>query len=360
MSKVKVSIAGVGCCASSLIQLVQLAKQGEVLNGIMFETIGKYKASDIEFVSAFDVSSTKVGHDISEAIFAYPNVAEVHVEVPYLGVCVNPGVLNDGLDGYLSEVVVPSGEVQKTRLEEIIEELKNSNADVLVCYLPTGAANDVRNYAQAALEADVAFINCTPEIIARDEELRERFLKAGLPLLGDDMRSHLGATTLHTALIELFRSRGISIDNTYQLNFGGNMDFYNLSDSTRNRSKQKSKKNALFASGINATDVAAGPNGYVKYLEDQKVCYLRLEGTSILNSKINMEVRLDVEDSPNSAGVIVSAVRIAKTALDNLDSGTIVDSTCPCLFKSSVEPMSESEGLLAIQTYVKEHTDGKN
>ncbi|MED1060305.1 MULTISPECIES: inositol-3-phosphate synthase [Bacillus cereus group] len=353
--EVRVGIAGVGSCASSLVQLVEYIKSDPELNntGIMFDSIGGYKAEDVKFVCSFDVSDTKVGLDLSEAIFAYPNAAQKHIEVPYLNVEVSAGLLADGLKGILSTKVNSHKDSELATIDDVTEVLKNTKTDVLVCYLPTGAKQAVKNYAIAAANANVAFINCTPELVSRDKKLNSLFKEKKLPLLGDDMRSHVGATTLHTALIELLHSRGVTVDNTYQLNFGGNMDFYNLSDSSRNKSKQISKKNALYAAGIDATTVAAGPNGYVEYLQDNKVCYLRIEGSSILGSNISMETRLEVEDSPNSAGVIISAVRIAKTALDNKEFGEVIEKTCPCLFKSPVEGMTESEGLTAIKNYIE-------
>lgn len=354
-NKVRVGIAGIGSCASSLVQLVEYIKAGgeKHTTGIMFDSIGGYKPEDVKFVSAFDVSDTKVGMELSKAIFAEPNSATNHIDVSNLAVTVSPGPLADGLTGVLSKKITPHIDCEHATVEEVTDILKETQTDVLVCYLPTGSTQAVKNYAMAATNANIAFINCTPEPICRDERINNLFKEKKLPLIGDDMRSHMGATTLHTALIELLHSRGITIDNTYQLNFGGNMDFYNLSDSLRNQSKQVSKKNALYAAGIDASSVAAGPNGYVEYLQDNKVCYLRIEGTSILGSNISMETRLEVEDSPNSAGVIITAVRIAKTALDNQEFGEIVDDICPFLFKSPIQGMTESEGLSAIIKYVE-------
>lgn len=353
MDKVKVAIAGVGCCASSLVQLVYYSK-GNNRKGIMFDKVGKYSPSDIEFCLGFDVVDEKIGLDLSEAIFSYPNVAEKHIEVPFLGVKILPGICNDGLNGYLSEKVVPSTKCKNIDKKYIVDRLIENKCDVLICYLPSGSAVDARLYAEAALEARVAFINCIPEFIARDNELQKKFELAGVPLLGDDMRSHMGATTIHTALIELLQSRGISIDNTYQLNFGGNMDFYNLSDSTRNKSKQYSKKNALNSAGIDASNVTAGPNGYIEYLNDTKICYLRIEGTSVLDSPINIELRLEVEDSPNSAGVVITAVRIAKIAKERGLSQQKVNEVMACLFKSPYIGKTESDSLNLIRNFVKE------
>lgn len=355
MSNIKVAIAGVGSCASSLIQLVQLAKNEDHrdLSGVMFEKIGPYFADNIDFVCAFEVDNNKVGLDLSEAIFTSPTVAIQHIEVPNLNVVVDAGALHDGLEGNLSDLITPHPDSIDKNIESIVSKLKEKEVDVLVCYLPTGSYNAVRNYAKAALQANVAFINATPEPVSADEGFQKEFLDKKVPLLGDDMRSHLGATTLHTALIELLLSRGLTIDNTYQLNFGGNTDFLNLTQPTRNASKQKTKKSALYAAGIDAENVAAGPNGYVKYLGDEKVCYLRMEATSVLGSNITIETRLQVEDSPNSAGVIISGIRVAKLAKDR-GLGGVIDEACPLLFKNSRHGATESEGLKLFKDFLIE------
>ncbi|MCJ8174438.1 inositol-3-phosphate synthase [Clostridium botulinum] len=351
---IRVAIAGVGSCASSLVQLVYMAKEkesNEDLAGVMCNKIGGYLAKDIDFVCAFDVDNEKIGLNLGDAIFSKPNVAVKHLEVPKLGVNVEVGPLFDGIDGQLSEIIKPHPNSLKNDVDFITKRLKETEADVLVCYMPTGAKDAVRAYAIASLNAKVAFINANPELVVRDEELQRRFAENNVPLLGDDMRSHLGATTLHTALIELMHSRGIEITNTYQLNFGGNMDFLNLASPNRSISKQKSKKNALFAAGIDASRVSAGPNGYVEYLGDNKVCYLRLEGNSVLNSDISMEIRLQVEDSPNSAGVIINAVRVAKGAKDK-NIGGVIDDVCPLLFKSPRVGATETKGLQSFVNFV--------
>jgi myo-inositol-1-phosphate synthase len=355
---IKVAIAGVGCCASSLVQFVYMVKETqehEKLFGVMYDQIGGYHISDIEFVCAFDVNKKKIGIDLKTAIFTEPNIAKEHFKIPLVGIKVEAGPLLDGISGDLSKIIQPHDDCYKNDLEFVVKRLKETQSDMLVCYLPTGAAEAVQLYANAALIAGVAFINATPEVISRNEKFVSDFFKKSIPLLGDDIKSHLGATTLHTAIIELMHSRGIKIVNTYQLNFGGNMDFLNLSSHNRSITKQISKKNALFAAGIDASKVSAGPNGYIEYLGDDKICYLRLEGNSVLNSNISIELRLQVEDSPNSAGVMVNALRIAKVAKDNRIGGTI-DDVCSFLFKSPKVGTTESNGLNLFKNFIDKYS----
>ncbi|EEM69055.1 MULTISPECIES: inositol-3-phosphate synthase [Bacillus cereus group] len=352
-NNLRVAIAGVGSCASSIVQLVAMAKNNNEnkLSGVAYSQIGEYQAKDIEFVCAFEVDERKVGLDLSEAIFTEPNMSIKHVEVPNLDVIVEPGPLLDGLEGNLATVIKPHEKSYYSSVDYVVSKLEEAKADVLVCFMPTGSSDAVRAYASAAVKAKAAFINATPELISNDPFFKKAFEEAGVPLLGDDLRSHLGATTLHTALIELMHSRGIDVTNTYQLNFGGNMDFLNLSNPNRSASKQISKRKALSSAGIDASTVAAGPNGFVEYLGDRKVCYLRLEGNSILNSPISMEIRLEVEDSPNSAGVIINAIRCAKLAKDIGLSG-VVEDVCPMLFKSPPKGATESEALSLFEGFI--------
>lgn len=357
MRNIRVALAGVGSCASSLVQLISLAKMSvsAQLPGVPFQKVGQYSAGDIDFVCAFDVDERKVGRDLADSIFADPNVAFKHHDVPHMGVEVKTGPVLDGVEGNLADVIQVAKQSYKENIETISVALRDTDCDVLVCYLPTGATHAVHAYAKAAANAGVAFVNATPELVANDAEFQRLFQERGVPLLGDDIRSHLGATTLHTALIELFLSRGIDMQNTYQLNFGGNTDFLNLSSPNRSLSKQKSKRKALNAAGIDASNVSAGPNGYVEYLGDNKVCYLRMEGESILGSSVSLEVRLQVEDSPNSAGVIVNAIRAAKVAEENGLSG-VIDSVCPYLFKSPRYGSTESEATRMFGEFVRNHT----
>lgn len=331
--------------------MASLNEDDSKFHGVMYGDIGGYKVNDIEFVCAFDVDVNKIGKDLSEAIFTSPNVAIKHVSVPYCNVVVEPGPLLDGISGNLSEIITADSRTKEIGMDDVVKRLREVEADVLVCYLPTGSYEAVRNYARAAAYAKVAFINATPEPVAQDAELQNLFMINRVPLLGDDIRSHLGSTTLHTALIELLHSRGVKVVNTYQLNFGGNADFLNLSSPTRSASKQKSKRNALNSAGIDASKVAAGPNGYVEYLGDTKVCYLRIEGSSVLGSQISTEIRLQVEDSPNSAGVIISAVRLAKLSIDRGLFG-VIDDVCPMLFKSPRYGANESTAYKLINEFI--------
>ncbi len=355
MGKIKVVIAGIGSCASSLVQYIWKSKhlgKNEKLHGVSAQIIGGYKIEDIEIVGGFDIDKNKIGKTITEAIYADVNKAIKHVDNIKNDSVVEAGLLDDGMDGYLLPEVKIDDQCRKILPDTIVEILKRWDADVLVCFLPTGSYKDVYNYSQIALKAKVAFINGTPELIANDPTIGNAFKIAGVPLLGDDMRSHLGATALHTDLIELMHSRGIEVKNTYQLNFGGNADFMNLSSPLRSNSKKKSKRKALSFAGIDASNVAAGPNGYIKYLMDNKICYLRLEGISVLESPVNIEVKLEVEDSPNAAGVIVSAIRIAKTAQDKKMSG-VISEVCAFLFKSPVEGCNESEARVLFNRFIR-------
>ncbi|MBE4741312.1 MULTISPECIES: inositol-3-phosphate synthase [Streptomyces] len=350
---IRVALAGVGSCASSFVQATVLSRDsGPRMAGVMHEHIGGYRLGDVEFVAAFDVDGNKVGQDLAEAIAVAPTAALNHVPVPLTGVRVRPGPLLDGLDGNLSEMVRPHPDCASLTEADVTASLRQSRAQVLVCFLPTGSTAAVQAYARASAEAGVAFVNATPEPVANRAELVELFVSRGVPLLGDDLRSHLGATTLHTALLELLQSRGMHVANTYQLNVGGNMDFYNLADPTRSRSKQISKRRALTSAGIDSDDVAAGPNGYVKYLGDRKVCFLRIEAEGILGTPLSMEIRLEVEDSPNAASVVANAVRIARTAADQGLVG-VVDPVCPFLFKSPPAGLPESEALRSFQHFVE-------
>lgn len=350
-NKIKLAVVGTGSCFSSFFQLIESDRKGLSLNGVMEEYIGKYRLSHIEVVAAFDVDETKVGKDIAEVIKT-PNVSSViHCVIDNKGVIVQPGPLCDGLDGKISNLISPCEESESMDFEKVTDTLINKDVDVVVCYLPTGSTKAAEGYAYASANANCAFINCTPEKIANNKTIAEYFKQKGLPLLGDDMRSHLGATTLHTALIELVQSRGLKVENTYQLNFGGNTDFYNLSDDSRAESKRETKKSALSAAGLAADDITAGPNGYIKYLNDTKLCFLNLECLSVLDSKVNIEVKLTVEDSPNSAGVMANAVRIAKASMDNGLSGVIND-VCALLFKNPVIGMTESEGLHKFNEFI--------
>ncbi|WP_152656286.1 inositol-3-phosphate synthase [Oceanobacillus sp. CFH 90083] len=352
--KLKVVIAGVGSCSSSLLQFITLAKkrENELTPGLMCKQVGSVSIEDIEFVGAFDVDNNKIGNDLSEAIFMQPNVATKHIDVPFQNVIVRPGPLKDGLQGNLAKIIKPNPGCYNISVQDVAKQLMEMEAEILVCYLPTGSYEAVRLYAEACTEAKVVFINATPEPVAQDTYFQEKFENAGVPLLGDDLRSHFGATMLHTAMIDLLKSRNILIKNTYQLNFGGNTDFLNLSLPERSSNKQISKRRALNAAGIDASRVSAGPNGYVEYLKDNKICYLRIEADSVLGSEIGLEIKLEVEDSPNSAAVVLNALLVGGAAKKSKLSGPI-DEVCAFLFKSPRKGLTEKEALNNFLNFIK-------
>lgn len=324
--KVRVAIIGVGNCASALVQGVQFyknAKKAEVIPGIMHTQLGDYHVRDIEFTIGIDVNVTKVGKDLSEAIFAEPNNTYKFADVPKLNVPVVRGMTHDGLGKYLS------GIIQKApgATADIVKLLRETKTDVLVNFLPVGSEMATKWYVEQCLEAGCAFVNGIPVFIASSEYWGKRFADAGLPILGDDIKSQLGATIVHRVLTSLFVDRGVKIDRTYQLNFGGNTDFLNMLERERVESKKISKTNAVTSMipyDLGAENVHVGPSDHVPWLTDRKWCYIRMEGTTFGNVPLNLELKLEVWDSPNSAGVIIDAVRCAKIALDRELAGPIV------------------------------------
>lgn len=353
MKELRVALAGVGSCASSLIQLAELAGHADgPLPGVVHERIGGYALRALRFVTAFEVDSGKIGLDLAKAIVEQPTAAVAHTHVPPSGTIVEAGMLLDGIEGNLATVVTPLPECASVTTEQVRRRLVDTSADVLVCLLPTGATNAVQAYARAAALAGAAFVNATPEPVVHEPELERLFTGRRVPLLGDDLRSHLGATTLHTALIELLHSRGLTVTNTYQLNVGGNTDFLNLADPRRAAGKLHTKRSALRAAGIDADNVSAGPNGFVAHLGDTKTCFIRIEAISVLDSPLSLDIRMEVEDSPNAAGVLASAVRLAATARDRGEGG-VVDQVCPFLFKNPRRGASESVGRGMFDDYVR-------
>ncbi|MFI9504909.1 inositol-3-phosphate synthase [Nocardia sp. NPDC052566] len=350
---IKIALAGVGSCASSFVQAVTSGRDAVIDRqpGVMYPEIGGYRLSDLECVAAFEVDANKIGCDLADALRRPPTAAVQHVHVPDTGVIVRPGPVLDGIGGRLVGVVEVDERARQATIEDVAAELRRTGAEVLVCLLPTGSVKAVQAYARACIATGTAFVNATPESVANDPDLASAFAERGIPLLGDDLRSHLGATTLHTALLDLLLGRGLAIKDTYQLNVGGNTDFLNLADPLRSATKQTSKRRALSNAGIDATDVAAGPNGYVKYLGDRKVCFLRIEAESIIGAPVSMEIRLEVEDSPNAAAVLASAVRIARVAADQGRSG-VIDAVCAFLFKSPPVGMTESSGLDSFREFI--------
>lgn len=323
--KVRVAIVGVGNCASSLVQGVfyyRQAKASDSVPGLMHVELGGYHIRDIEFTAAFDVVSTKVGQDLGEAIFAHPNNTIHFAEVPRLGVPVYRGMTHDGIGKYLAEVV------QKAPgpTDDIVGILKSTKTDVVVSYLPVGAEMATKWYVEQVLEAGCAFVNCIPVFIASSDYWAGRFRERDLPVIGDDIKSQVGATITHRVLTALFRDRGVRLDRTYQLNFGGNMDFYNMLERERLESKKISKTGAVTSMlpyELPSENVHVGPSDYVPWLTDRKWCYVRMEGTTFGDVPLNLELKLEVWDSPNSAGVVIDAVRCAKIALDRGLSGPI-------------------------------------
>ncbi len=325
MSKVRVAIIGAGNCASSLVQGVEFykdASEDEFIPGIMHANIGGYHIGDIEFVAAFDVNKNKVGKDLSEAIFTKPNNTIKFSDVSKMGVEVQKGELFDGIGKYLSEVIDVSSE-KSVNIAEVLEE---SRADVVINYLPVGSEKAARFYAEEVMKAGCAFVNCIPVFIAKNEKWRKKFEDANVPIIGDDIKSQVGATITHRVLTRLFRDRGVKLRRTSQLNVGGNTDFYNMLERERLESKKISKTTAVTSMldyNMGDDNVHIGPSDYVAWLTDRKWAYIRLEGESFGGVPLNIEFKLEVWDSPNSAGVVIDAVRCAKLAMDRGVSGAL-------------------------------------
>jgi myo-inositol-1-phosphate synthase len=316
--KVRVAIIGVGNCASSLVQGVEFyknARDADRVPGLMHVNLGGYHIRDIEFSAAFDVVQGKVGLDLGEAVFAYPNNTYKFTDVPRLGVNVERGMTHDGIGKYLSQMLKKA----PGPTADIVKILKDTKTDVVVSYLPVGSEMATKWYVEQVLEAGCAFVNCIPVFIASQPYWQRRFAERGLPVIGDDIKSQVGATITHRVLANLFRERGVRLDRTYQLNFGGNTDFFNMLERERLESKKISKTNAVTSQldfEIDEKNVHVGPSDYVPWLTDRKWCYIRMEGTTFGNVPLNLELKLEVWDSPNSAGVVIDAVRCAKLALD--------------------------------------------
>lgn len=323
--KVRVAIIGVGNCASSLVQGVyyyQDAKDDEIIPGIMHANLGGYRIRDIEFSAAIDIDVDKVGKDLSEAIWSGQNNTVRFAEVPRTGVAVSRGMTHDGLGPYLSQKITKA----PGKTSNIVELLKDTKTDVVVSYLPVGSEQATKWYVEQILNAGCAFVNAIPVFIAREPYWQERFHERGLPVIGDDIKSQVGATIVHRVLTNLFQDRGVKLERTSQLNVGGNMDFYNMLDRSRLESKKISKTNSVTSQldyDVGQNNVYIGPSDYVPWLEDRKWAYIRLEGRTFGDVPLNVELKLEVVDSPNSAGVIIDAVRCAKIALDRGLSGAI-------------------------------------
>jgi myo-inositol-1-phosphate synthase len=333
--KVRVAIVGVGNCASSFVQGVTYYKDAdpaEQVPGLMHVDLGGYHVSDIEFTAAFDIDADKVGKDLSEAIFAGQNNTMKFSEVPNLGVKVHRGMTHDGLGKYLKEKITKApGETA-----DIVGILQDTQTDVLVCYLPVGSEQATKWYVEQALAAGVGFVNCLPVFIAREDYWNKRFKDAGMPIIGDDIKSQVGATIVHRQLARLFADRGVRLERTSQLNVGGNMDFYNMLERERLESKKISKTNAVTSimdHELPADDVYIGPSDYVPWLTDRKWAHIRVEGKAFGDVPLNVELKLEVWDSPNSAGIVIDATRIVKLALNNGIAGEL-DGPSSYLMKS--------------------------
>jgi len=325
LGKVNVAIIGVGNCASSLVQGVHYykkAKENEFVPGLMHVNLGGYHISDINFVAAFDIDKNKVGKDIAQAIFTPPNNTFKFGEVPATGVKVQRGMTHDGLGFYLSQII----EKAPGPTADIVKILKDTKTDVVINYLPVGSEEATKWYVEQVLAAGCGLINCIPVFIAREKYWQRRFEQKGLPVIGDDIKSQVGATIAHRVLTRLFRDRGVRLERTYQLNFGGNTDFYNMLERSRLESKKISKTNSVTSQldyQLDPDDIHVGPSDYVPWLQDRKFCHIKMEGRTFGDVPLNLELKLEVWDSPNSAGVVIDAIRCCKLALDRKLKGAL-------------------------------------
>ena len=352
MGTINVAIIGVGNCASSLVQGVTLyadASEADEIPGIMHPLLGGYHISDINFVAAFDIDRNKVGKDLSEAIYTEPNNTYRFTDVPHLGVPVERGMTHDGLGKYLSQVI----EKAPGPTVDVAQILNDRDVDVVINYLPVGSEEATKWYVEQVLEAGCAFVNCIPVFIAREEYWANRFRRAGSPIVGDDIKSQVGATIVHRVLTRLFQDRGVHIDRTYQLNFGGNTDFLNMLERERLESKKISKTNAVTSQidyEMLPSEVHVGPSDHVPWLEDRKWCHIRIEGTTFGNVPLNLELKLEVWDSPNSAGVVIDAVRCAKLGLDRGESGPLLAPSA-YFMKSPPEQWTDDQARDALEAF---------
>jgi myo-inositol-1-phosphate synthase len=351
--RVRVGIVGVGNCASSLVQglsYYRSAKSNEPVPGLMNVDVGGYHIRDIEISSAFDVNAAKVGQDVAEAIWAKPNNTHRFASVPGTGVIVKRGPVLDGVGRYLEDDIP----IASCPEADVTDVLLKSRTDVVVSYLPVGSQQASEWYARRAIEAGCGFVNCIPVFIASNPAWRRRFEEAGLPIVGDDIKSQVGATILHRVLANLFRERGVRLDRTYQLNFGGNTDFKNMLERERLTSKKISKTQAVtsqFAVPLEEDNIHVGPSDHVPWLTDRKLAYIRLEGTTFGGVPLNAELRLEVWDSPNSAGVVIDAVRCAKLAMDRGIAGALAGPSS-YFMKSPPQQFSDEEARLRTRAFI--------
>jgi myo-inositol-1-phosphate synthase len=357
--KVRVAIIGAGNCASSFVQGVHYyreAKASEFVPGLMHVNLGGYHISDIEFTAAFDVDKTKVGKDLSQAIFSGMNNTVKFADVPEMGVKVYRGMTHDGLGKYLSEVI----EKAPGPTADVIAILKDTQTDVVVSYLPVGSEMATKWYVEQILEAGCAFVNCIPVFIAREPYWQKRFQERGLPVIGDDIKSQVGATIVHRVLTRLMRERGVKLERTSQLNVGGNTDFLNMLERERLESKKISKTNAVTSQldyDMGPDNVHIGPSDYVKWLDDRKWAYIRMEGRTFGDVPLNIELKLEVVDSPNSAGIVIDAVRCAKLGLDRGLSGSLF-APSSYFMKSPPEQYSDADARAKTEAFIAGIDDG--
>jgi myo-inositol-1-phosphate synthase len=350
---INVAVIGVGNCASSLIQGVHFYRNVEDdadVPGVRRPNLGGYHIRDIHFVAAFDIDQNKVGKDLAEAIYAPPNNTFKFADVPLTGVKVNRGMTHDGLGKYLSQMITKA----PGATADIVGILKETKTDVVISYLPVGSEMATKWYVQQILDAGCGMINCIPVFIAREGYWQQRFAERGLPIIGDDIKSQVGATITHRVLTRLFREQGVKLERTYQLNFGGNTDFYNMLERERLESKKISKTNAVTSQldyKLAPENIHVGPSDYVPWLTDRKWCYIRMEGTTFGNVPLNLECKLEVWDSPNSAGIVIDAIRCCKLGLDRGLAGSLV-APCSMFMKSPPIQFSDDEARRNLGDYI--------
>ncbi|WP_018011083.1 inositol-3-phosphate synthase [Sinorhizobium medicae] len=354
---IRVGLVGIGNCASSLVQGLTFyrdAKEDEPVPGLMHANLGGYHVGDIEISAAFDVAASKVGRDVAEAIYAAPNNTFRFANAPSTGVVVQRGRTLDGIGRYLREEI----EESDVRAADVADVLRQTETDVLVSYLPVGSEVATRWYAEQALAAGCGFVNCIPVFIASDKSWQRKFAERGLPLIGDDIKSQVGATIVHRLLANLFRDRGVRIDRTYQLNFGGNTDFLNMLERERLESKKISKTQSVVSQmdiPLAAGDIHVGPSDHVPWLADRKFAYIRVEGTTFGNVPLNVELKLEVWDSPNSAGVVIDAVRCAKLAIDRGIAGPLI-APSSYFMKSPPQQFTDAEARRRLEEFIAGET----
>jgi len=353
MGKINVAIIGVGNCASSLVQGIHYyrkTKEGELVPGLMHINLGGYHISNINFVAAIDIDKNKVGKDLAEAIFTPPNNTFKFCDVPNIGVKVTRGMTHDGLGKYLSQIIKKSS----GSTANIVGILKETKTDVVVNFLPVGSEEATKWYIEQVMAAGCGLVNCIPVFIAREPYWYKRFAEVGLPVIGDDIKSQVGATITHRVLTRLFRDRGVKLERTYQLNFGGNTDFYNMLERERLESKKISKTNAVTSQldyEIDPDNIYIGPSDYVPWLADRKFCYIKMEGRTFGDVPLNLELKMEVWDSPNSAGVVIDAIRCCKLAMERGLAGAIVAPSA-YFMKSPPIQYSDDEARRRVETFI--------